>query len=219
MDHYLKEINYFLFYHWTKMIMNEVKEKVIDNKCKCLTYQIKEYTISLHFWKNLVIEQQITNRQTGEILYYIHFEFINFLQAKRFIEECFNFIDHSIGHKKVLVVCSCGITSTFIVDQLQEISKQLDLNYEFKATSQHEVKEIFNTYDCICLAPQIAYLKAKLSKEVNKPIIVIETASYATNNHLLFLALLEETIKKENMKHEENIISLQYGNVNKFISR
>lgn len=207
MDCFLQDINYQLFYNWTKrVILNITFQEHKTNEHHKLTYQYDRYACTITFWHSKVIEQQLTDTITGEVIFYLHFEFINFLQAKSLTKDFIIYKQRLVDERRILIVCSCGITSSLFANNLNKSAKEHNLNYIVDAINLHSLENVANAYDYICLAPQIRYLIPKLIHSNTDNMIAINTGIFASNNTDALLSLLNK--KMEDSYYEENITSM-----------
>ncbi|GAA0354843.1 PTS sugar transporter subunit IIB [Alkalibacterium iburiense] len=89
--------------------------------------------------------------------------------------------------KNVLLICTAGMSSSFLVSKMQETVKMRGLDMKISAVSASEAERKLNTIpvDYLLLSPQVRYLKPSFEKslENNQPVIyVIDQTDYAMMN-------------------------------------
>ncbi|MFV0394941.1 MAG: PTS sugar transporter subunit IIB [Coprobacillaceae bacterium] len=208
MDCFLRDIYYYLFYHWCKnIIFDDNCQEKTNTTQKQLSQQYNQYLATISFWNHGVIEEQIIDTTNNEVIFYIHFEFINLFQAKSLTMDFSEHIKKITTKKNILIVCSCGITYSLFANTLEELIAENNLDYTVNAINLHSLETVKDTYDYICLAPQIRYLLPTLTKKHHQQIIAIDTGVFATNNGNALLSNFINTTLEES-KYEKNIISL-----------
>ncbi len=200
MDTFFKEIHYTLLYSWCK---NQIQKDNFSERetvwLKEISYTIGTNQIILSFWKDSnMVELQILDTTTKDKSFYMHFQFINFLQSIILINEFTSYINKMINNRKVLIVCSCGITSSLFADNLKHAVSKNNLNYSIDAINLHSLENVASQYDCICLAPQIRHVLSNLTGQTRKKTLPIDSAIFATNNSNALLFNLNK--KMEEMK-------------------
>lgn len=83
--------------------------------------------------------------------------------------------------KKILLLCSAGMSTSMIVQKMTNSAKNKGIDVEVRAVSVAEFYDLVDSYDIFLLGPQIKYQKddlQKLAKEKNKPLDVIDFRDY-----------------------------------------
>lgn len=82
---------------------------------------------------------------------------------------------------KIALVCSGGMSSSFLAKKMQDAVKNKDAIVEYYG--QHEIDSIIIQSDLILLAPQIRFLLPKLKENYpNHPIQIIQSLDYGRMN-------------------------------------
>lgn len=87
--------------------------------------------------------------------------------------------------KKILLLCSAGMSTSIIVKKMQEAAKNKNIEVEIESVSSASFYDYIDTYDIFLLGPQIKYQKEefqKKAKEKNKPLDVINFMDYGSMN-------------------------------------
>ncbi|AKX33964.1 PTS system, cellobiose-specific IIB component [Spiroplasma litorale] len=92
--------------------------------------------------------------------------------------------------KKILLVCSAGMSTSMLVKKMQMYATIKKLEFEIVAKGIAEAKPELSSYDAIMIGPQISYALDEIKKmAVGKPVELIPTQIYA-------LAKGEDAIKQ-----------------------
>lgn len=81
--------------------------------------------------------------------------------------------------KKILLVCSAGMSTSVLVKKMEDEAKARNLDIKIEAISESEVKN-HNDFSIIMLGPQVRFLKSKfdyLEKE-GIPVVIIDSIKY-----------------------------------------
>lgn len=192
MDVFLNQSNYIILYQWVKNQAKDVKETV-DPWTHTLHKQFEKYDMCVSFYKTGIIEEIITNNDNNEIIYYIHFQFRDFHQGHKMFNDFFTFIKKLITQpKKVLICCSCGLTSTFFAENLQGYAK--NDNISFQACSIDKAQNNSSQCDLILLTPQVHYYEPQLYQSTHKDIMNISIADYASHNYAQILSSINQKL-------------------------
>ncbi len=82
--------------------------------------------------------------------------------------------------KKILLVCSAGMSTSMLVKKMQMYAASKKLDYEIVAKGIAEAKPELNLYDAIMVGPQISYaLEDIINMTNNVPVELIPTQVYA----------------------------------------
>ena len=96
--------------------------------------------------------------------------------------------------KKILLVCSGGISTSFLVQRTVDAAAKQDKTIEIVARSINEVGEQINKFDCVLIAPQ-ARLGEKRVKKIcekrDKKYFVIPHSVYGAMDGKVFLDYIE----------------------------
>lgn len=87
--------------------------------------------------------------------------------------------------KKIMLVCSAGMSTSLLVTKMQKSSTEQGLDTEIFACSEAEAKDKYKTVDVILLGPQVRFLLSNIKKAVDGtgiPVAVIDSIDYGTMN-------------------------------------
>lgn len=81
--------------------------------------------------------------------------------------------------KKILLVCSAGMSTSILVKKMQEEAMSRSLEIEIEAISEAEVKNHKN-FSIIMLGPQVRFLKSKFDhfEKDGIPVVIIDSMKY-----------------------------------------
>ena len=97
--------------------------------------------------------------------------------------------------KKILLVCSAGMSTSLLVTKMQSAAKEKGIEIEISALPVAECSSVIDTVDIVLLGPQVRFQKPQVEKLVNGriPVDVIDMRLYGTMNGK---AILEDTLNK-----------------------
>ncbi|MBZ0312512.1 PTS sugar transporter subunit IIB [Clostridium butyricum] len=97
--------------------------------------------------------------------------------------------------KKILLVCSAGMSTSLLVTKMQSAAKDKGIEIEISALPVAECSSVIDTVDIVLLGPQVRFQKPQVEKLVNGriPVDVIDMRLYGTMNGK---AILEDTLNK-----------------------
>lgn len=219
MDEFLKEIYTIFFKKWIciqenkryKISMSEKDQEIIHIETKYGQGEVTFNPLS-------IIELKVTNKITGEVDFYLHFQ----MKTMKHALELFNEMIESIINlsntpiTKVLLSCTGGLTTGYYAQRINEVIQLLGLDLKVDAIGYNQLFQVGNQYDIILLSPQISYLHAKVHDVLkNQMIINIPPQIFAKYDVGKILSLITEA--KENKKQIENVncdTSLLHININ-----
>ncbi|MCD8797189.1 PTS sugar transporter subunit IIB [Mammaliicoccus sciuri] len=82
--------------------------------------------------------------------------------------------------KKILLVCSAGMSTSMLVKKMQDTANKEGKEYEVEALALSEAKTKVDEVDVILLGPQVRFQKAQVEKVANGkvPVDVIDMQQY-----------------------------------------
>ena len=97
--------------------------------------------------------------------------------------------------KKILLVCSAGMSTSLLVTKMESAAKEKGIEIEISALPVAECSSVIDTVDIVLLGPQVRFQKPQVEKLVNGriPVDVIDMRLYGTMNGK---AILEDTLNK-----------------------
>lgn len=77
--------------------------------------------------------------------------------------------------KKILLVCSAGMSTSLLVSKMKKSAKEKEIDVDIKSTSEYEINRYIDEADIVLIAPQIRFLENKVRKLVESKEIKVET--------------------------------------------
>lgn len=168
-------------------------------------YKIEtEYGISeINFYQiendEEVVELRNTCKKTDTTKFFLHFQPVDEEHCKELFNEMISSLLSlkDVQTTKVLLFCTAGLTTSFFAEKLNDISKLLEMNYEFHAVSVNDVYGSAKDYDVILIAPQVAYEEKNLRERIpDKLILRIPTTVFATYNANGCIEFVRDSLKE-----------------------
>jgi PTS system cellobiose-specific IIB component len=84
--------------------------------------------------------------------------------------------------KKILLVCSAGMSTSLLVTKMQEAAKEQGVEAEIWAVGEAEASSNWEKADVLLLGPQVRFLEGKIKDMVGGkiPVDVIDMRAYGT---------------------------------------
>ncbi|MFV0396192.1 MAG: PTS sugar transporter subunit IIB [Coprobacillaceae bacterium] len=147
---------------------------------------LKKVTGNVILWTNGIVEEIITRKSDDKLLFYLHYQIASISQCQSLFEEFYlALLQQSASSPiKILLCCSGGLTTSFFAEKICKLITLENLNIQVDSIAFHQLTKYYNDYDCVYLAPQIAYLMPEALRITNKevPVYSIEPSIYATYN-------------------------------------
>lgn len=84
--------------------------------------------------------------------------------------------------QKIMLVCNAGMSTSLLVQKMQNEAKSRGLDIEIEARPMAEAMEALDTADVLLLGPQIGYARGDFEKATDKPVDVIAMVDYGRMN-------------------------------------
>lgn len=202
MDQFYVNVYESVIYKWVILNQKYYEEKGISfwiDSCdsKRLVFRCGELLGEIYFWSiHKIIEETIVDKDS-RIIFYLHFRIINMANTRKFIIDFLNQLMYSQLPKRIGMSCSCGITTSVFVDRIQRLSEMMNLPYQFEVVPIHKIKDIYQDYDIIILAPQTSYLEPLLKSECKDgcQIMSIDASIFATSNYQQALLIIQDKLR------------------------
>lgn len=157
-----------------------------------------------------IVELRITDKATNEDTFFLHFELQDETHAKQLFNEMVQSLIKQQAKKEyhILLSCTSGLTTSYFAEQLGEAARTMNLPYSFEAVSITDVYTAGKDKDMILLAPQVSYMRKKVSAvHHDKPVLVIPAGLFGTYNTGGVLDFVRENLqpKKKEQKLEEHL--------------
>ena len=98
----------------------------------------------------------------------------------------------------ILLVCSAGMSTSMLVKKMQDAAASKNVEATIWAVGDAESASESVKADIVLLGPQVRFLESKMKDRVNneKPVMVIDMASYGSMNGDKVLSSALETLEK-----------------------
>lgn len=111
-----------------------------------------------------IVEMRIFRTGDGEQVFFLHFMMDDEARARELFEEMAEAFVELGTHKvrRVLLCCTCGITTSMFASRMNEVAKALALDYLFEAKPLDHALANGGDYVAVLMAPQVSYLRQKV---------------------------------------------------------
>lgn len=197
MDNFYKTDNVELFKIWVYNRLKEytqLKIKIIDDN----TYEIINDNKIGRFvvWPKEIIEESI--EMDGEMIFYLHYEFHNFVYAVDLFERMIEVLlkENKVVRKKILLCCSGGMTTGYFASRANQFCRLNQLPYEIDANSVDKIFNIYKEYQMILLAPQIHYRLREIKEcYPDSKVVLIDPSTFASYDCAKLIKVVEENLQ------------------------
>ena len=123
----------------------------------------------------IVVELRLEDTTDGSPLFFLHFEFGDMERAQELFFEMTGVLAKRLNREveHVLLCCTCGMTTTFFANKLNELAVENGLGYDFTAKSVEEAKKSGMEFVAVLLAPQVGH-QLKAVREALPGVMVME---------------------------------------------
>lgn len=197
MDNFYKEGNVELFKIWVCNRVKEHKElelRIIDQNTYEIIYNNKVGRFVV--WPKEIIEESIEIE--GEMLFYLHYEFHNFIYATDLFERMIQVLlkESIVMKKKILLCCSGGMTTGYFASRANQFCKLNQLPYEIDANSVDKIFNIYKEYQMILLAPQIHYRLREIKEcYPDSKVVLIDPSTFASYDCAKLIKVVEDNLQ------------------------
>lgn len=96
--------------------------------------------------------------------------------------------------KNILLVCAAGMSTSLLVNKMNDAAKENGIEVSIKAMSISECSSVINEVDIVLLGPQVRFQKPQVDSLVKGriPVEIIDMRLYGTMNGK---AVLEQALK------------------------
>lgn len=118
----------------------------------------------VNFYEMDIVELRVETVRGGETEFFLHFQINNLERAKEMFSDMLSTMKEKKGNEnaRVLLSCSCGLTTSYFAELLNDAAKSMSLKYEFNAVPFDHLLEEGKGKDVILLAPQVHYQRPKI---------------------------------------------------------
>lgn len=188
MDEFLQEIDTLIYLRWIMLQNNSYDLSIHQAENDDNTIIISNDMVmgKIIYYGKGIFEEELTDRQSKEKIFYLHFQLTHFNHAVELFKEMINCALEATNKPqiRILLCCSGGLTTTLFASKMAELAKLENLSCEISATGYSRLFEIADDYDIILIAPQVAYMLPQAKRRLpNKTVLTIPTKVFATNDY------------------------------------
>lgn len=102
--------------------------------------------------------------------------------------------------KKIVLVCSAGMSTSLLVNKMKDAAKKQGIEAEIVAVPEVDAKKNTVGTDIVLLAPQVRYLLSKMQKDLEPhgiPVAVIDSINYGMMNGEAVIKQAMELVKNK----------------------
>jgi cellobiose-specific phosphotransferase system component IIB len=112
-----------------------------------------------------VVEMRVTRRTDDAYVFFLHFMMDDLLRAQELFGEMADALRELADERcvRVLLSCTCGITTTMFASKMNELSQTLGLGYEVQAKALDRALGEQEPFDAVMLAPQVSYERNRVA--------------------------------------------------------
>ena len=164
-----------------------------DNNKNCFVISNDPKTGYIRFYGDDLMELEVyTDKSIPD--FYLQFALVSRTSARGYFQTFFAYLlddlkneenkeVHYVHANKILFTCSCGASSRFFANSLQEKVDPEKKDMVFDAISYEFLDDVHQDYDLIVLMPQINYKKKEFKEKYgNDKVITVNTHDFATRN-------------------------------------
>lgn len=208
LEEFYRELYHDVFLKWVLLNSQDyLKDQVIckteekNDQFYKILFDMNKICGYVTVWYNNIIEEEIYNKETNDMLFYLHYTIVDLSQAKSLFQEFYStLLKHN--HKKIIRIGLCstgGLSTTVFADEMKEVCQKDDTHFELTALTLEEIDLYYKDYNALYLAPQIAYLQPELIISTNHliPIHCIDPTDFATKNYQAIAKTIQENLIKD----------------------
>jgi len=146
----------------------------------------------------LIVEMRLERLEDGEPAFFLHFELEDLDRAKELFFEMAQTIEglQKRENVHVLLCCSCGITTTFFSNKLNECAQAQGLNYDFCAKPLVDAQREGSSYAAVLLAPQVGHQRKQVADLMpGTPVLELPARIFGAYDAPAALALVREVLE------------------------
>ncbi|MDO4797723.1 MAG: hypothetical protein Q4A01_06860 [Coriobacteriales bacterium] len=174
----------------------------------------------------VVVEMRVEKMADNSPAFFLHFALNDLGRAKELFGEMASVMDQMLHQtvRHVLLCCTCGMTTTFFAEQLNEQAQEMGIGYDFCAKSVDEAKRCGSEYAAVLLAPQVGYERKAIIAAVPDTLVMeIPARVFGTYDAAAALRLLLDAFDEarsaaasdlrvaRDFDHSKRILSICYA--------
>lgn len=96
--------------------------------------------------------------------------------------------------KKVIVCCNAGVSTSLLVNKLQNAAKEQGTDYEIEAYPLAKAIDHLADADAVLLSPQVGFAQPNLQDGTSAPVRTIDVNDYANADVAAILTEIKELL-------------------------
>lgn len=114
----------------------------------------------------IIVELRLERVLDGEAAFFLHFELEGLVRAQNLFNEMVEVVDETTHRevRHVLLCCTCGVTTTFFANKLNELAQSFGIDYDFTAQPIESAKKNGEQYAAVLLAPQVGHQRKEVAE-------------------------------------------------------
>ena len=147
---------------------------------------------------SVIVEMRLTRKADDEPAFFLHFELEDQERAQELFGEMVLAIEDLREREKrhVLLCCSCGITTTFFADKLNQCAQQQKLDYDFAAKPLVDAQREGKNFAAVLLAPQVGHQRKQVAELMPKtPVLELPARIFGAYDAPAALELVRDVLE------------------------
>lgn len=208
-DEFYQDLYHDFFYQWILLNTSSYLKDQITCQLKETTQQLSIIEFDalkvkglITIWYNNIVEEEVYHKETNELLFYLHYIIMDLGQCKNLFHQFYHTIINFNQKKqsKIALCCTGGLSTAVFVDQMQEVCRLENVQFQLESLSLDQLYQDYHYYDALYLAPQIAYMEPELLSLTHHevPLYRIDATSFATKDYLSIVTKIQNNLDAQN---------------------
>lgn len=201
-DEFYQDLYRTFFFRWILLNSQSYKKdqiicqiKEISKQLIIIDFDMPQIKGVITIWYNNIIEEEIYQKDSNELLFYLHYIIMNFSQVQNNFQDFYQTMTSHNKEKKyhIALCCSGGLSTAVFVDQMEAVCQKENAPFTLESLAIADAYQQYQNYDALYLAPQIAYLEPKLLSYTKHqvPIYKIDPTDFGTKNYLAIISTIQ----------------------------
>lgn len=177
----------------------QLKEETSDNRR--IIFDMSHVYGFVNIWSNNIVEEEIFQKGTDELLFYLHYTIVDLTQCTQLFHEFYQTLIKygQQEEKRIALCCTGGLSTAVFVDRMQEVCRLENIKFTLESLSLEQIYNEYQNYDALYLAPQIGYMEpAFLALTKHKvPLYRIDPTDFATKDYLAMITTIKNNLNKD----------------------
>lgn len=158
-----------------------------------------------------IVELRLERVLDGEAAFFLHFELEDLVRAQNLFNEMAEVVSETTHRevRHVLLCCTCGVTTTFFANKLNELAQSFSIDYDFTAQPIESAKKNGAQYAAVLLAPQVGHQRKEVVEALpNVPVIELPGKIFGAYDAAAALRLVVDALSGARTASSEITLSL-----------